>query len=121
MRKMMEYSLGAAGGSTATLVVLNVPFFDALLIASAATILTGVIIAASQFMADQTYRPGVNAGKMMKGVCPECGVFNSLQEVTSADPSRRRVDCRACEESFEVQMTDRGITARRLGKYDDAD
>lgn len=70
---------------------------------------------------DLTYRTRADADAMMNGVCPECRTFNSLQEVTSADPEQRRVDCLACKESYRVRMTPNGIAAERLGKLDESE
>lgn len=77
--------------------------------------------AAALIIADATYRPRADADAMMNGVCPECRTFNSLQEVTSADPEQRRVDCLACKESYRVRMTPNGIAAERLGKLDESE
>lgn len=75
--------------------------------------------AAALIIADATYRPRADAAAMMQGACPECRTFNSLKEVTSADPSHRRVDCQACKETYRVEMTNNGVAARRLGKMED--
>lgn len=77
--------------------------------------------AGALILADATYRPRADAAATMQGVCPECRTFNSLKEVTSADPSHRRVDCQACKESYRVEMTNSGVVARRLGKVDESE
>lgn len=77
--------------------------------------------AGALILADATYRPRADAAAMMQGVCPECRTFNSLKEVTSTDPSHRRVDCQACGETYRVEMTNSGVAARRLGKVDESE
>ena len=94
-------------------------FFSILWIVPVVVSLSLGLWAVSLFIADATYRPRADAAAMMQGVCPECRTFNSLKEVTSADPSHRRVDCQACKETYRVEMTNNGVAARRLGKLED--
>lgn len=96
-------------------------FYDIMWIVPVTTSVSLTAWFAVMILADLTYRPRVDAAAMMEGVCPECRTFNSLQEVTSADPEQRRVDCLACKESYRVRMTPNGVAAERLGKLDDAD
>lgn len=95
------------------------PFFSILWIVPVVVSLSLGLWAVSLFIAYNTYRPRADAAAMMEGVCPECRTFNSLEEVTSADPKYRYVDCLACKERLRVQAKDGHFTAERLGKRED--
>ena len=69
--------------------------------------------------ADRHFRPAVDAATTGKGVCPVCRTFNSLEEVTSADPEIRCAHCHACDERFAVSVQHGRLAAERLGKFED--
>lgn len=69
--------------------------------------------------ADRTFRRFLDADTMQKGVCPDCRTFNSLEEVTSADPNTRCVHCHACNQRFTVSFDGQRLQAERLGKFED--
>lgn len=71
------------------------------------------------FVADRHWRPVLDAATMSKGVCPSCRTFNSLEEVTSADPTIRCAHCHACDERFAVSLQHGRLSAERLGKFED--
>ncbi len=70
-------------------------------------------------VADRHWRPYAEAAMMSKGVCPSCLTFNSLEEVTSADPDIRCAHCHACDERFAVSLQHGRLSAERLGKFED--
>lgn len=69
--------------------------------------------------AERRFRPVIDAATIAKGVCPACRTFNSLEEVTSADPETRCAHCHACDERFAVSVQHGRLSAERLGKFED--
>lgn len=81
----------------------------------AAVVATLVCWFFSSALYDDLWEPYIQARALSKGVCPSCRTFNSLEEVTSADPETRAVKCHACGEGFLVQQGDKGVKAKSLG------
>lgn len=118
MHRLFAIATISAAAAFLASALAGASFYNILWIVPVTSSLSLGLWAVSLFFADATYRPRVDAAAMMQGVCPECRTFNSLEEVTSADPNQRRVDCHACKESYRVEMTNNGVAARRLGKLD---
>lgn len=119
MHRLIGIAACAFAASIATLIVAGAPFTEFLWIPPLTVSLTMAGWCVAMMIAYSTYRPRVDASVMMQGVCPECRTFNSLQEVTSADPNYRTVDCLACKERYRVSHKDGHIEAERLGKMED--
>jgi len=121
MHRLIAVAAISATAAFLALALAGVPFSSIAWIVPATTSASIAFWFAAMIAADLTYRPRADAAAMMQGVCPECRTFNSLKEVTSADPSHRRVDCQACGETYRVEMTNNGVAARRLGKADESE
>jgi len=119
MHRLIAIALCSTAASTITLMLSGSPFLHYLWMVPLAVSLTLCVWCVGMMIAYNTYRPRADAAAMMQGVCPECRTFNSLQEVTSADPNYRTVDCLACKERIRVQAKDGHLTAQRLGKMED--
>ena len=119
MHRIIGVAICAYASSFATLIVVGGTLVEFVFMPVAACSITIALWVAMQLAANATYRPRLDAAAMMEGVCPECRTFNSLQEVTSADPKYRYVDCLACKERLRVQAKEGHLTAERLGKRED--
>lgn len=119
MHRLLAIALCSGASSFITLVLSRSGFLDFIWIVPMAVSLTVCVWCGGMLIAYNTYRPRVGAAAMMEGVCPECRTFNSLQEVTSADPRYRFVDCLACKEQYRVSHEDGELKAERLGKMED--
>lgn len=119
MHRLFAIAAVSATAAFLALALAGVPFFSIAWIVPVTTSASIALWLGAMLVAETTYRTRADAAAMMQGVCPECRTFNSLQEVTSADPEQRRVDCLACKESYRVRMTPNGVAAERLGKLDD--
>lgn len=119
MFKLLGFALVGATSSFITSVYHGAGIAETLIVGIVASNAALIVWAAGPYVADRAYRRFVDADTMQRGICPECRTFNSLKEVTSADPKHRRVDCLACKESYRVEMTNNGVAAERLGKLDD--
>lgn len=119
MHRLFAIAICSGAASIITLILAGVGLFDFIWIVPFAVSLTMCVWCVGMLVAFNTYRPRADAAAMMEGVCPECRTFNSLQEVTSADPNFRYVDCLACKERLRVQAKDGHLTAERLGKRED--
>ena len=101
-----------------TCFIAGVPVWMAPVAAAITAVLNGV----ASLLAEITWQPYRDADAMMKNVCPRCRTFNSLEEVTSADPEMRTVECHACESLFGVKITPKGrFTATYLGERRDSE
>ena len=116
MHRFIAIALCAYASSFATLIVIGGTLLEFIFMPVAASSITICLWVAMTLIADYTYRPRLDAAAMMEGVCPECRTFNSLQEVTSADPNHRYVDCMACKEHIRVTHHGDHFIAERLGK-----
>lgn len=121
MHRLIAVATISSAAAFLALALAGVPFSGIVWIVPATTSLSFFIWFGVTLALDLTYRTRADADAMMQGVCPECRTFNSLQEVTSADPEQRRVDCLACKESYRVRMTNSGVAAERLGKLDESE
>lgn len=92
---------------------------ETLIVGIAASNAALVVWAAGAYIADRTYRRFSDANTMHRGICPACHTFNSLEEVTSADPNTRCVHCHACDQRFAISFNGQRLAAERLGKFED--
>lgn len=121
MHRLFAIAIISAAAAFLASALAGASFYSIMWIVPVTTSVSLTAWFAIMILADLTYRPRLDTASMMQGVCPECRTFNSLQEVTSADPKNRRVDCQACKESYRVEMTNSGVVARRLGKVDESE
>lgn len=119
MHRLIGIGVVSFGAGAVAAALAGASFWDMLWIIPLTVSLSIVGWAAAMIGADATFRPRLDASAMMQGVCPECRTFNSLQEVTSADPRYRFVNCQACKERYRVSMRHNGLGAERLGKFED--
>lgn len=119
MHRLIAIAVCSASSSVITLILSRAGLIDFVWTVPMAVSLTLCVWCVGMMIAYNTYRPRADAAAMMEGVCPECRTFNSLEEVTSADPNYRYVDCHACKERIRIQAKDGYLTAERLGKKDD--
>lgn len=119
MLRIISYALVGVTASFITSVYQGAGIVETLIVGVLAGTAAIVVWMIGSFAADWHWRPLLDAATMSEGVCPECRTFNSLQEVTSADPNYRTVDCLACKERIRVQAKDGHLTAHRLGKMED--
>ena len=119
MHRLFAVAAVSATAAFLALALAGVPLSSIAWIVPTTTSLSFFFWFGTTLILDLTYRTRADADAMMNGVCPECRTFNSLQEVTSADPEQRRVDCLACKERLRVQAKEGHLTAERLGKRED--
>lgn len=119
MHRLIAIAVCSASSSVITLILSRAGLIDFVWIVPMAVSLTLCVWCVGMMIAYNTYRPRADAAAMTEGVCPECRTFNSLEEVTSADPNYRYVDCHACKERIRIQAKDGYLTAERLGKMED--
>lgn len=110
---MIRTALIAFAASSATVFLADSAPWYAILLAVPATL---VVTFAGEVAFEIAYRRRIDARMLFKGVCPECSTYNSLDEVTSADPDTRCVGCNACGQRYEMYQTENGVLANRLGK-----
>lgn len=116
MHRLIAIVVCSASSSVITLILSRAGLIDFVWIVPMAVSLTLCVWCVGMMIAYNTYLPRADAAAMMEGVCPECRTFNSLQEVTSADPNHRYVDCMACKEHIRVTHHGDHFIAERLGK-----
>mgnify|MGYP000202049143 CR=1 FL=1 len=119
MLKPISYTVLGATGSFMTSAYYGVGFGESLLVGILAGNASLIVWAVGYYIADRHFRPAVDAATMGKGVCPACRTFNSLEEVTSADPNARCAHCLACGERYSVTVEHERLVAERLGKFED--
>ena len=110
---MIRTFITAFGASTATWVLTGAEPWYAVLVAVPATVAVAFV---SEVLFDRAYRDQIDVRMLFDGVCPACCTYNSLDEVTSADPDKRCVGCNACGERFSMSQTENGVISTRLGK-----
>lgn len=116
MHRLFAIAAVSATAAFLALALAGVPFSNIAWIVPVTTSASIALWLGTMLVAETTYRPRLDAAAMMEGVCPECRTFNSLQEVTSADPNHRYVDCMACKEHIRVTHHGDHFIAERLGK-----
>lgn len=119
MHRLFAIAAVSATAAFLALALAGVPFSSIAWIVPVTASASIALWLGTMLVAETAYRPRLDAAAMMEGVCPKCRTFNSLQEVTSADPNYRYVDCHACKERIRIQAKDGYLTAERLGKKDD--
>lgn len=119
MLKPISYAVVGATASFMTSAYYGMGITETLIVGIVAGNASLIVWAVGYAIADRHFRPFMDADTMLKGVCPDCRSFNSLEEVTSADPEIRCVNCRACDERFAVSLRDGRLSADRLGKIED--
>lgn len=119
MLRIISYALVGVTASFITSVYQGAGIVETLIVGVLAGTAAIVVWMIGSFAADWHWRPLLDAATMSEGVCPSCRTFNSLEEVTSADPNHRYVDCLACKEQYRVSHKHDALVAERLGKKDD--
>lgn len=119
MFKTISYALVGITASFITSAYQGAGMAETLIVGVLAGNAAIVVWMIGSFVADRHWRPVLDAATMSKGVCPSCRTFNSLEEVTSADPDIRCAHCHACDERFAVSLQHGRLSAERLGKFED--
>lgn len=119
MLRIISYALVGVTASFITSVYQGAGIVETLIVGVLAGTAAIVVWMIGSFAADWHWRPLLDAATMSEGVCPSCRTFNSLEEVTSADPDIRCAHCHACDERFAVSLQHGRLSAERLGKFED--
>lgn len=119
MWKPLSLVLVGATASFMTSVYHGAGTAETLIVGIVASNAALIVWAAGSYVANRAYRRFMDADTMQRGVCPDCRTFNSLEEVTSADPNTRCVHCHACDQRFTVSFDGQRLAAERLGKFED--
>ncbi len=119
MLRIISYALVGVTASFITSVYQGAGIVETLIVGVLAGTAAIVVWMIGSFAADWHWRPLLDAATMSEGVCPSCRTFNSLEEVTSADPDIRCAHCHACDERFAVSLRRGRLSAERLGKFED--
>ena len=119
MWKPLSLVLVGATASFMTSVYHGAGIAETLIVGIVASNAALIVWAAGSYVADRAYRRFLDADTMQRGICPACRTFNSLEEVTSADPNARCAHCLACGERYSVTVEHERLVAERLGKFED--
>lgn len=115
MTKITHIAFASTASSALTSIMAGTPFWEAAFYAWITPTGTLVLWCLAVAAADRTYRRFRNMDRLQRGVCPNCDVFGSLVEVTSANPGVRGAKCQACEGRFQIVMTSRGLACDYQG------
>jgi hypothetical protein len=112
---VIKLTLVAVASSLATCIIADVS--DVWWIVPSAAASTLICYLTGSLLAKIVWQQFGDADRLRKNVCPRCSTFDSIQEVTSADPEIRAVDCLACDSRFGVVLHPSGrFSASYLGK-----